>query len=76
MNYQRLAPGDIPAGTYNIGIACTLGRPSATQMKSFWNTQMTFTTNAAGGPAQVNWTVGCGARRPGAGARSPPVTVS
>ncbi|HEX7276502.1 MAG TPA: hypothetical protein VF244_03945 [Acidimicrobiales bacterium] len=49
-------PGNIPAGTYNVGIACTKGGPSATQLHSFWNTQMTFATNATGGPAQVTWT--------------------
>ena len=52
------APGDIPAGVYNIGIACYLGPPSATQMKEFWNTTVTVTTNAAGGPAQISWTFG------------------
>lgn len=57
-DYAVFAPGDIPAGVYNIGIACTLGSPSATQMKNFWNVQKTFTTNAAGGPAQVDWSVG------------------
>ena len=57
MNYGAFAPGDIPAGVYNIGIACTLGPPSATQMKNFYNVQKTFTT-PGGGPAAVNWSVG------------------
>ncbi|HEX7276793.1 MAG TPA: hypothetical protein VF244_05405 [Acidimicrobiales bacterium] len=56
--YNVYTPGDIPAGAYNIGIACTQGSPSATQLKTFYNTQMVFTTNAGGGPAQVTFTVG------------------
>ena len=57
-NYSAFAPGDIPAGVYNIGIACTLGPASATQMSSYWNVQKTFTVNATGGPAQVDWVRG------------------
>lgn len=58
-NYSVFGPADIPAGAYNIGIACTLGGPSTTQMSSYWNVTKTFTTNTAtGGPAQVNWSVG------------------
>lgn len=54
--FQYFAPGDIPAGVYNLGIACTLGPAGATQMKSFWNVQMTITTDATtGGPAQIHW---------------------
>ncbi len=48
-------PGQVPADVYNLGIACTLGGPSATQMKSYWNVQMTITEDAAtGGPAQIH----------------------
>ena len=57
-DFTLLSPGDIPAGTYNVGIACTQGATSATQLKTFWNGQMAFTTNPAGGPPQVSWTVG------------------
>jgi len=57
-NYAVFSPGDIPAGAYNVGVACTLGPPSATQLSSYWNVTKTFTTNASGGPAQVNWSVG------------------
>lgn len=49
-------PGDIPAGTYNVGIACTKGPASATQIDKFWNTQMTVTTAPADLPAGVTWT--------------------
>lgn len=58
MTYGVFVPGDIPAGTYNIGIACYLGPAGPTQMKSFWNVQKVFSTSASGGPAQVNWVFG------------------
>ena len=56
MTYALYEPGNIPAGVYNVGIACTLGAESETQMKDFWNVQVTFTTDAGGGPARVTWT--------------------
>jgi hypothetical protein len=56
--FDVFGPGDIPPGAYNLGIACTLGAPSGTQMKEFWNTTMTFTTNPAGGFSQVSWSLG------------------
>lgn len=51
-------PGDIPAGAYNIGIACILGVPDADQMHEYWNTTITVTTNPSGGPAQVSFSQG------------------
>lgn len=62
-SYAVFAPGDIPAGSYNIGVACTLGPASATQMKEYWNVQKTFTA-PGGGPAQVNWFVGAAPSAP------------
>jgi hypothetical protein len=50
-------PGHILPGTFNLGIACTVGSASATQLDKFWNVQMTFTTDAADQPAGVAWTV-------------------
>lgn len=59
MNMSVFTPGQIPAGVYNIGVACTNGGPSTTQESSYWNTQITVTTDAAaGGPAQVDWAFG------------------
>ncbi|HVV38283.1 MAG TPA: hypothetical protein VHC63_16870 [Acidimicrobiales bacterium] len=52
-DFTPYSPGDIPAGTYNVGIACT---DSHNVLDKFWNTQMTFTTSAADSPAQVTWT--------------------
>lgn len=57
-NLQLFSPGDIPPGAYNLGIACTLGPASATQMKEFWNTTLTFSTNGGDGFANVNYSVG------------------
>ncbi len=50
-------PGDIPAGTYNIGIACTLGPPSPTQLDKYWNARMIVSTAPADVPAQITWTI-------------------
>lgn len=70
MDYAVFSPGDIPAGVYNIGIACTLGPAGPSQMLNYWNVQKTFSTAApgAGGPAQVTWSVGA--------VPPPPVSVS
>jgi hypothetical protein len=58
-NYGAVfVPGNIPAGAYNLGIACTQGPAGPNQMKEFWNVTKTFTTSAAGGTAEVNWSVG------------------
>lgn len=58
MDFAVWGPGDIGPGTYNVGIACTKGPASTTQLDRFWNTTMTFTTAASGqgGPARVTWT--------------------
>jgi len=49
-------PGNIPAGTYNIGIACTLGVPGPAQLDKYWNTVLTVVTAAGDTPAGVTWT--------------------
>lgn len=56
VNFEVFSPGQIPAGVYNIGIACTLGPASATQMSNFWNVQMTIAENAGGADnADITW---------------------
>ncbi len=57
-NFEVFSAGDIPAGAYNVGVACTLGPPSATQLDRYWNLKMTFSSNPAGGTAQVSWAQG------------------
>jgi hypothetical protein len=60
-NYAEFAPPFgtyIPAGVYNIGIACTLGAPSTTQQDRYWNTVITVTSNPADSPGQITWAFG------------------
>jgi hypothetical protein len=49
-------PAVVPNGTYNVGIACTLGDASATQLDKYWNVQLTFTADAADQPSGIKWT--------------------
>ena len=51
------SPGDVPAGQYKIGIACTLGSAGPTQLKSYWASTITVTATGvgSGGPAQFDW---------------------
>ncbi len=51
-NFAVFSPGDILPGTYNIGLACTLGPVSSTQLKNYWNTQVRFDAD----PAGIKWT--------------------
>ncbi len=39
--------GILPAGGYNIGIACTLDVAGVTEVQKFWNTQITVTSTGA-----------------------------
>ena len=50
-------PGDVPAGAYKIGIACTLGPAGPTQLVSYWSKLITVTATGVGngGPAQFDW---------------------
>lgn len=50
-------PQVVPAGAYNLGIACTKGVPSATQLDRYWNIQFTFAVDAADQPSGITWTV-------------------
>ena len=50
-------PALLPAGTYNVGLACTLGVPSPTQEDKFWNVQMTFAADPTDQPSGITWTV-------------------
>jgi hypothetical protein len=50
-------PGEIPAGAYKVGIACT--KNGGATLDSYWVRQMTVTANpATGGPAAINWAQG------------------
>lgn len=50
-------PTVVPAGTYNVGIACTKGLASATQLDKYWNAQFTIAHSASDEPAGLTWTV-------------------
>ncbi len=50
-------------GTYNVGVACTLGPPSATQQDRHWNAVMTIAADTSDpGPAKLHWTTATAAR--------------
>lgn len=40
MNFAVYKTGDVPADTYNLGIACTRGPRSPTQLDTYWNVQL------------------------------------
>jgi hypothetical protein len=55
-DFGVFAPGDVPAGEYSIGLACTLGPAGPSQLKSFWRAPLTVTADAADAPAGIAWT--------------------
>lgn len=56
-DFEVYMPGNVPAGDYNVGVACTLGAPSATQLDRWWNAQLRVAANTADSPAQIGFTV-------------------
>lgn len=57
VDFLVYSPGDLPAGEYFVGVACTLGnQTSANQLDRYWSVPMTF-TEAVGDPAGVTWNV-------------------
>ena len=59
-------PTFVPAGTYNLGFACTLGAASATQQDRFWNVRMTFVVDPTDQPSGIKWTLAAPAPPPSA----------
>lgn len=55
--FGAAGPTVVPAGTYNLGFACTLGTASATQLDKYWNVQFTFAADPADAPSGITWTV-------------------
>jgi hypothetical protein len=55
-NFAVFSPGDVPAGEYSIGIACTLGPAGPSQLKSFWSATITVSARADDVPAGITWT--------------------
>ena len=57
-NFQVFSPTNIPNGAYKIGVACTLGVASVTQLKSYWSQQITITNDATNTDnAKVDWII-------------------
>jgi len=59
-DFAVFSPAGFPftPGVYNVGIACTIGPPSATQQEKYWNTVMTVSADPTDtGPAKIRWTV-------------------
>lgn len=56
VDFRVYGPGELPAGDYLVGVACTLGnQSSATQVDRFWAVRMTFVASADD-PVGVTWT--------------------
>lgn len=66
----------IPAGTYNVGFACTLGLASATQLDKYWNAQMTFAVDSADKPSGITWTAVVGSAPTTTTTAAPAVTTT
>lgn len=62
-NFAAFKPGDIAAGAYNVGIACTRGPASASQVEKFWNTVFTVAIDPADKLLGIGWTVTGGSAR-------------
>jgi hypothetical protein len=63
-SFEYFVPGEIPAGTYSVGVACTSAGGTLTE--TYWSQDMTVTANAAGGPAEITWVQGLPAEAPAA----------
>jgi hypothetical protein len=46
-------PGEIPAGSYQVGVVCT--KDGGQTLDTYYVTGMTVTADAAGGPAEITW---------------------
>ncbi|MEN9643495.1 MAG: hypothetical protein RL238_164 [Actinomycetota bacterium] len=53
-------PTVVPAGSYNIGFACTLGNPGPNQVDKYWNVVLTFAVTPSDSPSGITWTVAGG----------------
>jgi hypothetical protein len=51
MSFAAFPPGLLPAGTYRIGIACTLARQTA----NYWDTEIVITSSPSDKPSQFVW---------------------
>lgn len=57
INFSVFGPGDITAGSYHVGVACTRGSQSdADQLDRYWAVEMTFVDDSGDQPAGAVWT--------------------
>jgi hypothetical protein len=54
--FEYNLPGEVPAGAYDVGVACTTAGGSV--VDTYWSRPMTITANPSGGPAQISWAQG------------------
>ncbi len=52
-DFDVYAPGDVPAGRYHVGIACTL----LNEITRVWDAEVVVTEDPADEPAQLRWSV-------------------
>ncbi len=51
LSFAAFPPGVLPAGTYRIGVACTLSRQTA----DYWDTEIVTTSSPSDKPSQFVW---------------------
>lgn len=51
-DFAVYGPGDLPAGRYHVGIACTLNN----EVVKVWDTELVVTSAAGDEPAAIHWT--------------------
>ncbi len=54
-DFAVFSPGDVPAGDYAIGIACTRGPAGADQVRALWRARISVTVAADDRPAGITW---------------------
>lgn len=74
-DFRVFAPGDVPAGGYTIGIACTLGPAGPSQLESFWSTTIAVTVSPDDRPAGITWRTPTAGGRAPSGSGGPPTTA-
>ena len=74
--FGAAGPQVVPAGTYNIGFACTRGLPSATQLDKYWNAQLTFSVDSTDKPSGIKWTAVVGSTPATTTTTAPAVTTT
>jgi hypothetical protein len=58
LSFAVFLPGDVTTGTYNVGVACSVGGAGPSQLDKYWNAQLNATTDATDSPANFTWTLG------------------